>query len=137
MAANEVETRVRWSSWSRCGSSFDLLLVPDSPGVYVLAEEMVPPGGSSALGERRMLAVLEVAVADGLARTLGRLFIQPTVRDRLLEGRCFMRYAVIHDSGQRAQVCAALQRYLTGAADTAATYGADADATAASIAAAF
>lgn len=112
MNAGEVEARLRWSAWSRCSSSFDLLLVPDTPGVYVLAEEVVAPG--AVLGEKRMLAVLEVGAADGLARTLGRLFIQPTVRDRLADGRCFVRYAEIADPGHRARVCAALQNYLSG-----------------------
>ena len=36
--------QVKWSNWSACESSFSLLLVPQQPGVFALAEEIVPAG---------------------------------------------------------------------------------------------
>ena len=36
----DIATRVQWSSWSRCESSFSMLLVPHRPGIFALAEEV-------------------------------------------------------------------------------------------------
>lgn len=36
--------RLEWSRWFRCESSLSLLLVPSSPGIYALGEELGWPG---------------------------------------------------------------------------------------------
>ncbi len=115
-----TEQRLHWSAWSRCESSFSLWLIPNLPGVFVIAEEVVAPGEAAALGEKRMLAVQTVAAAEDLSRALTRLFVADTpVREPLEDGRCFIRYAVIADATERESVCAALRNWLagTGAAD--------------------
>ena len=115
--ANSVQ--VRWSSWSACESSFSLLLVPQQPGVFALAEEIVPAGDGVAQPQtKRMLAILEVGAADDLARALSRLFAADSVyHQRLSAARCFVRYAVIADAGERQAVAAALQQWLAAQAE--------------------
>ncbi len=109
------EAGLSWSSWSRCESSFSLLLVPHLPGVFALAEEVAAPAGS-----RRMLALFQVAEAEDLARALSRLFVaESPVRRHLQEGRCYMRYAEIPDAGRRRAVAAALEQWLSAASDSA------------------
>ena len=111
--------QVRWSSWSACESSFSLLLVPDAAGVFALAEEIVPAGeGVAQPPTKRMLAVLEVGAADDLGRALSRRFAADSVyHQRLSAARCFVRYAVIADAGQRQAVAAALQQWLAAQAE--------------------
>ena len=115
--------RLAWSRWSRCESSFSLMLTPKQPGVFAIAEEIV--GGEAgpefaATGSRRMLAILEIAAADDLASTLSQLFATTSVlRDRLLRGRCYIRYAVVLDPQERAAVAAALQQWVATANEAA------------------
>ena len=104
--------QVKWSKWSACESSFSLLLVPQQPGVFALAEEIVPAGDGVAQ-TKRMLAILEVGAADDLARSLSRLFAAESVyHQRLSAARCFVRYAVIAEAGERQAVAAALEQWL-------------------------
>ena len=110
-------SQVKWSSWSACESSFSLLLVPQLPGVFALAEEIVPAGDAVAQS-KRMLAILEVGAADDLARSLSRLFAADSVyHQRLSAARCFVRYAVIAEAGERQAVAAALEQWLTAQAE--------------------
>jgi hypothetical protein len=105
--------RVQWSKWSACESSFSLLLVPQQPGVFALAEEIVPAGGGAAQS-KRMLAILEVGAADDLARSLSRLFAAESIyHQRLSAARCYVRYAVVPEAGERQAVAAALEQWLT------------------------
>ena len=105
--------QVKWSKWSACESSFSLLLVPQQPGVFALAEEIVPAGDGVAQS-KRMLAILEVGAAEDLARSLSRLFAAESVyHQRLSAARCFVRYAVIAEPGERQAVAAALEQWLT------------------------
>ena len=109
--------QVKWSKWSVCESSFSLLLVPQQPGVFALAEEIVPAGDGAAQS-KRMLAILEVGAADDLARTLSRLFAADSVyHQRLSAARCFARYAVIAEVGERQAVAAALEQWLAAQAE--------------------
>jgi hypothetical protein len=104
--------QVKWSKWSACESSFSLLLVPQQPGVFALAEEIVPAGDPVAQ-TKRMLAILEVGAADDLARSLSRLFAADSVyHQRLSAARCYVRYAVIAEQGERLAVAAAMQQWL-------------------------
>jgi len=106
--------QVKWSKWSACESSFSLLLVPQQPGVFALAEEIVPGGDGAAQPQsKRMLAILEVGAVDDLARSLSRLFAADSIyHQRLSAARCFVRYAVIAEAGERQAVAAALQQWL-------------------------
>ena len=109
--------QVKWSKWSACESSFSLLLVPQQPGVFALAEEIVP-AGDGVSQSKRMLAILEVGAADDLARSLSRLFAAESVyHQRLSAARCYVRYAVIAEPGERQAVAAALEQWLTAQAE--------------------
>lgn len=104
----DISTRVQWSSWSRCDSSFSMLLVPHRPGVYALAEEVAgSPQG------KRMLALFHVAEARDLSHEVMGLFSQPgAIRERLEQGRCHVRYTLISDPEDRAAVLSALQAWM-------------------------
>ena len=113
--AAAVESRLTWSRWTRCESSFSLALAPHQPGLFALAEEVVPAGEA---GTRRLLAVFEIAAADDLAHALGSLFAASSLwREHLVNGRCFARFAVVENLAERDAACAALQAWLAQAAD--------------------
>lgn len=107
-------SQVKWSKWSACESSFSLLLVPQQPGVFALAEEVVPAGdGMTQPQAKRMLAILEVGAADDLARSLSGLFATDSIyHQRLSAARCYVRYAVIAEAGERQAVAAAMRQWL-------------------------
>jgi hypothetical protein len=106
---------MNWSRWFRCESSFGLLLVPNQPGVFALAEEVVsPPNG------RRMLAVFQVDETDDLALSLSRLFAMGSPwREKLSEGHCFARYAVAPSIADRRAAADALKQWLAAQRDLA------------------
>jgi hypothetical protein len=106
---------MNWSRWFRCESSFGLLLVPNQPGVFALAEEVVSgPNG------RRMLAVFEVDETDDLALSLSRMFaVGSPWREKLSEGRCFARYAVAPGIADRRAAAEALKQWLAAQRDLA------------------
>jgi hypothetical protein len=67
-----------------------------------------------------MLAVLEMAPAEDLSRALSNLFSPASaLRDRLLSGNCFIRYAVVTDAMQRDLVVGQLQQWIAATAETA------------------
>ncbi len=106
---------MNWSRWFRCGSSFGLLLVPNQPGVFALAEEVV-----SAPNGRRMLAVFEVDESDDLALSLSRMFaVGSRWREKLAEGKCFARYAVAPGLADRRAAADALKQWLEAQRDLA------------------
>ena len=107
---------MNWSRWFRCESSFGMLLVPNQPGVFALAEEVVSgPNG------RRMLAVLAVDETEDLALALSRLFaVGSQWREKLSEGRCFARYAVAPGIADRRAAADALKQWLEAQRDLAA-----------------
>jgi hypothetical protein len=114
--------RVQWSRWFRCADSFSMVLVSSKPGVFALGEEIAPP--RAVPGGKRMLALFQISETDDLGMALGCLFLPGSPeRERLAAGRCFARYAVIEDATQRHSACAALQRWLSSSADTAAELG--------------
>ena len=109
--------RLDWSRWSRCESSFNLLLTPHQPGIFALAEEVVE---ATVTGGKRMLAVLEIAAAEDLSRTLSALFSPASaLRERLLSGNCFIRYAVVPDAMQRELIAGQLQQWVAASAEAA------------------
>jgi hypothetical protein len=108
---------MNWSRWFRCESSFGLLLVPNQPGIFALAEEIVQPAGPHS---RRMLAVFEVGESDDLVRALSRLYAPASpLRQRLAEGRCYLRYAVIPDAEERHSAAGALKSWLSSQREVA------------------
>ena len=113
--AAAVESRLAWSRWTRCESSTSLALAPHQPGLFALAEEVVPAGEE---GSRRLLAVFEIARADDLAYALGSLFTASSPwRRHLASGRCFVRFAVVTSLAERDAAHAALVAWLAQAAD--------------------
>ncbi|MBZ5532481.1 MAG: hypothetical protein LAO20_13705 [Acidobacteriia bacterium] len=99
-----------WSRWFRCESSFGLLLVPNQPGIYALAEEMTEP---SAMQPRRVLAVFDVDETENLASSLSRLFAAGSRwRQKLNESKCYMRYAVASSQEERRAAAGTLQHWL-------------------------
>jgi len=109
---------MNWSRWFRCESSFGLLLVPNQPGIFALAEEIVQPAGPNS---RRMLAVIEVGEAADLVRALSRLYTASSPwRQQLAEARCYLRYAVIPDAEERHSAAGALKNWLSSQREVAA-----------------
>jgi acyl-CoA reductase-like NAD-dependent aldehyde dehydrogenase len=101
---------MNWSRWFYCESSFGLLLVPNQPGIFALAEEVIQPAGPNS---RRMLAVFEVEEADDLARALSRLFATGSPwREKLAQARCYVRYAIAPGIADRRAAAAALKNWL-------------------------
>jgi hypothetical protein len=101
---------MNWSRWFRCESSFELFLVPNQPGVFALAEEVVQATGPNA---RRMLAVFEVQEADDLAHAMSRMFAAGSAwRDKLGEARCYVRYSVVPSLADRGAAVLALKTWL-------------------------
>lgn len=112
--------RLQWSRWSRLESSFDLCLVPSRPGLFAIAEEIVAPGELPVGGGKRMLAVLEVRETGDLGVGMSRLFAPASLlRERISDGRVFVRFTVIEDDSQRTSALASLQRWLAQSTETA------------------
>ncbi|MGH9511532.1 MAG: hypothetical protein ACRD2U_05290 [Terriglobales bacterium] len=96
--------RLQWSQWSRCESSFSVLLAPSKPGLFALAEQQ------AAVGDKRILALFQISETEDLGMALARLFLpNSSGRDRLLTRPCFVRYAVIEDADQRRASYCSLQ----------------------------
>ena len=92
-----------------------MLLVPHRPGILALAEEIV-----DAAGGKRMLALFHVAEARDLSLAVSALFASGSgLRNRLSEGRCFVRYAMISDPEDRRAVCQALEAWMQATAEQA------------------
>jgi hypothetical protein len=108
---------MNWSRWFRCESSFSLLLVPNQPGIFALAEEVMQPGENS----RRMLAVFEVQEAEDLARAMSRLFaLGSQWREKLGAARCYVRYTVAPSIADRRAAANALKTWLNSQREVAA-----------------
>lgn len=109
---------LNWSRWSRCESSFSLLLVPGQPGIFALAEEIVDSYGPDS---RRLLAVFEIDEAENLGQVLGRMFAPGSAwQERLSQARCYMRYVVMTDPRKRREAADALKKWLNSQLDNAA-----------------
>ena len=141
--------RLHWSRWFRCESTHSLLFVPSKPGVFALAEEIIPASTDSACatereghepiraekaGEniaalapeaaRRMLAVTQFFEDDDMAFVLDRMLSRPNpMRARLESGRYFVRFVVIEDQLQRRTVSSALNQWIVSAAEKASGLG--------------
>ena len=112
--------RLAWSQWFRCESSFSVLLVPGKPGIFALGEEVIAPGETAAMEGKRMLALFQISAAEDVGMALGRMFLPGSMlRERLQSGRCFARYTVIEDAGQRQAALAALHEWMESSVETA------------------
>jgi hypothetical protein len=115
--ALEKNMEMNWSRWFRCESSFGLLLVPNQPGIFALAEEVVQPVDTHS---RRMLAVFEVQEAEDLSRSMSRLFAQGSPwREKLEQARCYVRYAVAPSIADRRAAASALKTWLNSQREVA------------------
>jgi hypothetical protein len=126
LARNGYETsldhrRLQWSKWFRCESSFSVVLAPSKPGVFALGEEILLPGETLATTSgKRMLALFRIADAEDLGMALGRMFLPGNPeREKLAQGHCFVRYAVIEDAVQRQSAYTALQQWMATSSETA------------------
>ncbi|HKD82347.1 MAG TPA: hypothetical protein VKH81_21840 [Candidatus Angelobacter sp.] len=109
---------MNWSRWFRCESSFELLLVPNQPGVFALAEEVAQATGTYS---RRMLAVFEVQETDDLAHAMSRLFAAGSGwREKLTQAHCYIRYAVAPGIADRRAAASALKTWLNSHREIAA-----------------
>jgi hypothetical protein len=97
-----------------CGH-FRLVQLSSKPGLFVLADEVIPPGEVPAAGGKRMLALFRISEADDLGMALGRLFL-PGSPERLAVDTCFARYALIADATQRHAAYSALQSWVASSA---------------------
>ena len=119
--------RLEWSKWFRCDSSFSVVLAPSKAGIFALAEEIITAIPEGIVGARasspvqvaersagkRMLALFEIKETDDIGMALGRLFLPGNpLREKLESGKCFARYTVIEDSGQRSSAYGVFQRWL-------------------------
>ncbi|HLK32685.1 MAG TPA: hypothetical protein VKT29_06320 [Terriglobales bacterium] len=112
---------LNWSKWFRCESSFGLLLVPEQAGIYAVAEEVLAPGESATTGGKRLLALVQFAETDNLARALSRLFTPASpLQERIAGGHCLLRYAVVEEESARQAAYAALQTWLAASAEAVA-----------------
>jgi hypothetical protein len=108
---------MNWSRWSRCESSFEMLLVPSQPGVFALAEEVMQGAGAES---RRMLAVFEVAEAEDLSRAMSRLFAAGSQwREKLAQVRCYVRYAIAPSIADRRAAATTLKNWLNAQREVA------------------
>jgi hypothetical protein len=116
--SEEGPMEMKWSRWFYCESSFGLLLVPNQPGIFALAEEVMQPSGPNS---RRMLAVFEVEEADDLARAMSRLFAAGSQwREKLTQARCYARYAIAPSIADRRTAATALKNWLGAQREVAA-----------------
>ena len=110
--------RLQWSNWFRCQDSFSLVLAPCKAGIFALAEEVIAPGEMGVGDGKRMLALFQISEANDVGMALGRLFLSGNpARERFASGRCFARYVVIEDPGQRGTALAALRRWMESSAE--------------------
>jgi hypothetical protein len=130
--------RLQWSPWFRCQSNASTFHVPGKPGLLALAEELAvfcgaseprsrhpegsegSPAGVQGMNGKRMLALFQISETDDLGMALGLLFLPGNPEaDRLSNGRCFARYAVIDDAYQRHSACRVFQQWMLSWAETA------------------
>jgi len=91
----DTAAKIEWSGWSRCESSFSMLLVPHRPGVLALAEEITESNPILGTG-KRLLALFFVTEARDLSLAVSGLFAPGSpLREKLVLSRCFLRYALI------------------------------------------
>ncbi len=68
-----------------------------------------------------MLAVFEVEEADDLSRAMSRVFAAGSIwREKLLQGRCYVRYALTSSAADRRAAATALKNWMNSKREMAA-----------------
>jgi hypothetical protein len=121
--------RLHWSRWFRCESHHSLLVVPSKPGVFALAEEIMPACADvrdeAIPTKRRMLAVAQFLEADDMAFVLDRMLSRRhPMGAKLLSGRYFVRFVIIEDEAHRHSICSSLNQWIAGEGEKASGIGA-------------
>lgn len=107
------DVRLNWSRWFHCESSFNLTLVPNTPGIFAIAEEVIMPRERTGTVDKHALNVVKVQAATNLFQDLNRLYSHDTpLRERLKGSRCFLRFAPVDDRGTRDAALTDLQNWL-------------------------
>ena len=95
--------------------------VEERPFRAASSEQRIP---ALAAAPRRLLAVTQFFEDDDMAFVLDRMLSRDNpLRARLLSGRYFVRFVVIEDQTQRRSICAALNQWMTNAAEKATGIG--------------
>jgi hypothetical protein len=111
------DTQLHWCRWFHCESSFNLMLVPNEPGIFAVAEEVVTERPGQV--PQRELSIFQMTAVDDLFHALNRLYQHDCpLREKLEKSRCFLRYAAVADAPMRARALADLQRWLDLPGDT-------------------
>lgn len=99
-----------WTRWFRCESSFDLTLVPQTPGLFAIGRE--EESGKS-------LGILKLEETDDLFRTLNQLFSADSPSRRQLgEGHFLVRYAKVPNADRRLETLGELRAWLADQGET-------------------
>lgn len=107
------DVRLHWSRWFHCESSFNLTLVPNAPGIFAIAEEVILPRERTGTVDKHALNVVKVQAADDLFHELNQLYSHDTpLRTRLEKSRCFLRFAAVRDGDTRNDALKDLQNWL-------------------------
>ncbi len=102
-----------WSRWFHCESSFDLSLVPEDAGIFVIGLEQ--PG--------KKLAVLRAAAVDDLFHALNQLFrADSPLRQEFRYGHCLLRYARVTDDYARTGAVRDLEAWMANGAPSAVAF---------------
>jgi hypothetical protein len=108
-----MEFRLNWSRWFHCESSFNLTLVPNTPGIFAIAEEVIMPRERTGTVDRHALNVVKVQACNDLFHDLNQLYSQDCpLRERLQRSRCFLRFAAVDDRGMLRAALDDLQSWL-------------------------
>lgn len=107
------DVRLNWSRWFHCESSFNLSLVPNTPGIFAIAEEVIMPRERTGTVDRHALNVVKVQACSDLFHDLNQLYSHDTpMRERLCKNRCFLRFAAVSDRGTLNTALIDLQNWL-------------------------
>lgn len=102
--------RLQWSRWCRCESSRSVILAPNKPGLFALAED---ESVQDAFNEKRLLTLFRIAETEDLGMALGSLFLPGAPeREHLTLKKCYLRFAVVEDADQRHASYVSLQEWM-------------------------
>ncbi len=97
--------RIDWSPWITIDPNL-CLTAPCYPGLFVIAEQMVPHTVSANCAAQ--LVILKVGQTHDIGIEMARLCYHSPLYDRINTGRCLVRFAVVDNDSQRASAFAAL-----------------------------
>jgi hypothetical protein len=97
--------RIDWSPWITIDPNL-CLTAPCYPGVFVVAEQMVPHTISANAAPQ--LVVLKIGKTEDIGIEMARLCYHSPLYDRINTGRCVVRFAVVDNDAQRASTFADL-----------------------------